>query len=197
MTPIILASTSPYRAELLGRLGLSFETVSPGVDETSFKASNGRELASALAREKAQAVAQSNPGCIVIGSDQVAVCDGRFLGKPGSTEAAIEQLLFQRGKTTLFETAVCVLDEQGVSNLECVLTLVQWLDTKQLTDELITNYVHREQPLDCAGAAKSEALGVTLISQMRSDDPTALVGLPLIALTKLLRNAGIEPLSKP
>ncbi|MEK9811770.1 MAG: Maf family nucleotide pyrophosphatase [Bordetella sp.] len=197
MTPIILASTSPYRAELLGRLGLSFETVSPGVDETSFKASNGRELASALAREKAQAVAQSNPGCIVIGSDQVAVCDGRFLGKPGSTEAAIEQLLFQRGKATLFETAVCVLDEQGVSNLECVLTLVQWLDTKQLTDELITNYVHREQPLDCAGAAKSEALGVTLISQMRSDDPTALVGLPLIALTKLLRNAGIEPLSKP
>lgn len=197
MTPIILASTSPYRAELLSRLGLAFDIVSPGVDETSFKASNGRELASALARAKAQSVAQSNPGCIVIGSDQVAVCDGRFLGKPGSTEAAIEQLLFQRGKTTLFETAVCVLDAQGASNLECVLTLVQWLDANQLTDALITNYVHREQPLDCAGAAKSEALGVTLISQMRSDDPTALVGLPLIALTKLLRNAGIEPLSKP
>ncbi|MGA1734752.1 MAG: Maf family protein [Burkholderiaceae bacterium] len=197
MTPIILASTSRYRAELLARLGLDFETINPGVDETGYRASNGRELASALAHAKAIALADSNPGRIVIGSDQVAVCDGRFLGKPGSTEAAVEQLLFQRGKTTLFETAVCVLDARGSSNLECVTTLVQWLDSSQISDDLISNYVRREQPLDCAGAAKSEGLGVALISQMRSDDPTALIGLPLIALTGLLRKAGIEPLSKP
>ncbi|MEY3047362.1 MAG: Maf family protein [Burkholderiaceae bacterium] len=197
MTPIILASTSRYRAELLARLGLDFETINPGVDETGYRASNGRELASALAHAKAIALADSNPGRIVIGSDQVAVCDGRFLGKPGSTEAAVEQLLFQRGKTTLFETAVCVLDASGSSNLECVTTLVQWLDSSQISDDLISNYVRREQPLDCAGAAKSEGLGVALISQMRSDDPTALIGLPLIALTGLLRKAGIEPLSKP
>jgi septum formation protein len=197
MTPIILASTSRYRAELLARLGLDFETINPGVDETGYRASNGRELASALAHAKAIALADSNPGRIVIGSDQVAVCDGRFLGKPGSTEAAVEQLLFQRGKTTLFETAVCVLDARGSSNLECVTTLVQWLDSSQISDDLISNYVRREQPLDCAGAAKSEGLGVALIAQMRSDDPTALIGLPLIALTGLLRKAGIEPLSKP
>ncbi len=197
MRPIILASTSRYRAELLARLGLDFETINPGVDETGYRASNGRELASALAHAKAIALADSNPGRIVIGSDQVAVCDGRFLGKPGSTEAAVEQLLFQRGKTTLFETAVCVLDARGSSNLECVTTLVQWLDSSQISDDLISNYVRREQPLDCAGAAKSEGLGVALISQMRSDDPTALIGLPLIALTGLLRKAGIEPLSKP
>lgn len=197
MRPIILASTSRYRAELLARLGLDFETINPGVDETGYRASNGRELASALAHAKAIALADSNPGRIVIGSDQVAVCDGRFLGKPGSTEAAVEQLLFQRGKTTLFETAVCVLDARGSSNLECVTTLVQWLDSSQISDDLISNYVRREQPLDCAGAAKSEGLGVALIAQMRSDDPTALIGLPLIALTGLLRKAGIEPLSKP
>ncbi|MFZ9758805.1 MAG: Maf family protein [Burkholderiaceae bacterium] len=197
MRPIILASTSRYRAELLARLGLDFETINPGVDETGYRASNGRELASALAYAKAMALADSNPGRIVIGSDQVAVCDGRFLGKPGSTEAAVEQLLFQRGKTTLFETAVCVLDARGSSNLECVTTLVQWLDSSQISDDLISNYVRREQPLDCAGAAKSEGLGVALIAQMRSDDPTALIGLPLIALTGLLRKAGIEPLSKP
>jgi septum formation protein len=197
MTPIILASTSRYRAELLARLGLAFEAIAPGVDETGYQACSARELAGLLAQAKAQAVAGSRPGRIVIGSDQVAVCEERLLGKPGSIEAAIKQLQFQRGKTTLFETAVCLVDANGSSSLSCVTTRVLWLDSSQVSDSLISNYVHKELPLDCAGAAKSEGLGVALIAQMQSEDPTALIGLPLIALTDLLRKAGIEPLSKP
>ena len=197
MATIILASTSPYRAELLTRLGLGFETMAPGVDETGYQAVSARELAGLLAQAKAQAVAGSRPGRIVIGSDQVAVCEGRFLGKPGSIEAAIEQLQFQRGKTTLFETAVCLVDANGILSQSCVTTRVRWLDSGKISDSLISNYVHEELPLDCAGAAKSEGLGVALIAQTQSEDPTALIGLPLIALTDLLRKAGIEPLAKP
>ena len=197
MTPIILASTSRYRAELLARLGLAFQAIAPGVDETGYQACSARELAGLLAQAKAEAVAGSRPGRIVIGSDQVAVCEERLLGKPGSIEAAIKQLQFQRGKTTLFETAVCLVDANGSSSLSCVTTRVLWLDSSQVSDSLISNYVHKELPLDCAGAAKSEGLGVALIAQMQSEDPTALIGLPLIALTDLLRKAGIEPLSKP
>ena len=195
MTSLILASTSRYRAELLTRLGLSFKTVAPQVDESAYSAANARDLACSLAEAKAQAVAGAHLGSLIIGSDQVAFCDGRFLGKPGSLEAAIEQLQFQRGKTTQFETAICVVNALGQSSLACVTTHVGWLDASVLSDAQIEAYVHKERPIDCAGAAKSEGLGVTLIGHMRSDDPTALIGLPLIALTGLLRKAGVEPLT--
>lgn len=195
MTSLILASTSRYRAELLTRLGLSFRTVAPQVDESAYSAANARDLACSLAQAKAQAVAGSHSGSLIIGSDQVAFCDGRFLGKPGSLQAAIEQLQFQRGKTTQFETAICVVDALGRSSLACVTTNVGWLDASLLSDAQIEAYVQKERPIDCAGAAKSEGLGVTLIAHMRSDDPTALIGLPLIALTGLLRKAGVEPLT--
>lgn len=162
-------------------------------------------MAERLAREKALAVAHRHPGAIVIGSDQVAVCAGRRLGKPGTTEKALDQLQFQAGKTTVFHTAVCItravsaetLAEQGqIQDLRIttVSTTVTWRSAQELRPERLARYLALENPIDCAGAAKAEGLGLALIASIDSDDPTALIGLPLIAVTDGLIALGLDPL---
>lgn len=206
--PLILASTSTYRKLLLSRLGLDFTTESPGVDETALPGEDPLAMAQRLASEKALAVARRRAGAVVIGSDQVAVCAGRVLGKPGSPDKALDQLLFQAGKTTAFYTAVCLarVASQDLSSadtgreelsLTTVTTTVTWRTTKELSLDRLARYVALENPIDCAGAAKSEGLGLTLISSIEGGDPTALVGLPLIALTERLIAWGLDPLATP
>ncbi len=192
---LILASSSPYRRELLARLGLAFEVLAPHIDESPRPGEDFRATALRLATEKATAIAQQHPDAIVIGSDQVAHCNALRLDKPGSAEKAIEQLKAQRGKVSIFHTAVCVARDAGTTLFsEVVSTDVRFLSATALTDAMIARYVAIENPIDCAGGAKSEGLGITLMAAMGGDDPTALVGLPLIALTRLLRQAGLEPL---
>lgn len=210
-SPVILASTSAYRKMLLSRLGLPFTTEAPGVDETPVAGEKAPALAERLAREKALAVAQRHPGAIVIGSDQVAICAGRWLGKPGTVEKALEQLQFQAGKTTVFHTAVCIarvspidkLADQGQKGqlgqiqdlrIASVDTTVTWRSAQELPPERLGRYLALENPIDCAGAAKAEGLGLTLIASIDSDDPTALIGLPLIAVTDGLIALGLDPL---
>lgn len=200
-TRLVLASTSRYRQLLLSRLGLSFTTQAPGVDEAARDAEPPRALAERLAKEKALAVARQRPGAVVIGSDQVAVCDGRILGKPGTPENALDQLLWQAGKSTDFHTAICLgrLDRQGQlqTSIRTVTTRVVWRSKDELTTDRLSQYIACENPVDCAGAAKSEGLGITLIHAFEGPDPTALVGLPLIALTEMLSAWGLDPLLPP
>ncbi|HEY4373305.1 MAG TPA: Maf family nucleotide pyrophosphatase [Burkholderiales bacterium] len=186
--PLILASTSRYRRELLERLRLPFSTRAPETDETPLPGEDPGALALRLAAAKARAVAahyQAAPGALVIGSDQVAYCEGRILGKPGSYERAVEQLHWMRGKTTIFDTALCLLDAaSGREQLRSVLTRVR---LRALDDAEIDAYLRAEEPYDCAGSAKSEGLGIALMESMEGDDPNALIGLPLIALCAMLR----------
>jgi MAF protein len=190
---IVLASTSPWRRELLGRLGLPFTVESPGVDETPAPGEDGRATARRLARAKALAVAARHPRALVIGSDQVCLAGERVLGKPGSVDAARAQLASLSGRQAVFATALCVVDGAGRREFAgCVDTTVDFLD---LDPARIARYVEREQPLDCAGSFKVEGLGISLFESVRSDDPTALVGLPLILLCRFLRASGIEPLA--
>ena len=190
--PLILASTSRYRRELLQRLRLPFQTVSPDVDETPQPGESPAALAARLARAKAQDVAERHPGAIVIGSDQVADLDGHPLGKPGSHERAVEQLRRMRGRLVVFQTAVAVACvERGYARCELAPVQVRFRD---LGDDEIEAYLRLEQPYDCAGAAKCETLGIALLSSIDSDDPTALVGLPLIRTCEMLREAGLDPL---
>lgn len=187
---LILASTSPYRRELLSRLGIPFEVAAPGADETRLPGEAPQAMAERLARAKAQAVAAAFPDALIIGSDQTAVCGDEILGKPGSHENAVRQLRLMSGRETAFITALCVLSTQtGESSVRTVPYYVQF---RQLSDTTIERYLTREKPYDCAGSAKAEALGVALIERMRGDDPTALMGLPLIALVDLLREFGVE-----
>ena len=185
---LILASTSPYRRELLQRLRLPFETARPEVDETPLRGESPGQLVRRLARAKADAVAARHPGAWVIGSDQVADLDGRPLGKSGGRAAAIAQLAGMSGRVVDFHTAVCLRrgdDEQ----LALDLTRVRF---RPLALEEIERYVDAEQPFDCAGSFKCEGLGITLFEAIESHDPTALVGLPLIALSGMLRAAGFR-----
>lgn len=187
---LILASTSPYRKELLSRLNLHFEVCNPRTDETSLPGEAPEALALRLAEAKARAVSAAYPGALIIGSDQVAVSNGIIYGKPGNHENAVRQLQALSGQTVNFFTALCLLDTRDNSvQLEGVPTLVTF---RQLSDTEIENYLRKEQPYQCAGAAKSEGLGVALLESMTGDDPTALIGLPLIALCKQLRNAGVN-----
>ena len=196
-TPLILASSSPYRRELLSRLRLQFEVLSPQVDETPHHGESFLQTAVRLAREKAVAIAQSHPNAIVIGADQVASCEGERLDKPGTAERALEQLRLQRGKTSEFITAVCVAAKAGHTVKEAVVvTRVRFKNAAALPDGLLAHYIALENPLDCAGAAKSEGLGIALIESIEGPDPTALVGLPLIALTDLLKAFGLSALSQ-
>ncbi len=196
-TPLILASTSPYRRELLGRLQLHFEVHAPQVDEAPHAGESYIQTAVRLAREKAIAVAQSHPNAIVIGADQVASCQGERLDKPGTAERALAQLQLQRGKTSEFITAVCVAAKAGQTVKEAaVVTRVRFKNAAALPDGLLRRYITLENPLDCAGAAKSEGLGIALIESIEGPDPTALVGLPLIALTDLLKTFDVSPLSQ-
>lgn len=186
---LILASTSPYRRELLARLGLPFETQAPAVDETPLPGEAPRELALRLARAKAQDVARHHPQALVIGSDQVADLHGQPLGKPGSHERARAQLSRMSGQTVLFHTAVSLAcAARGLLQTELATVRVRF---RELDAASIERYLRAEQPYDCAGSAKSEGLGITLLAAIESDDPTALIGLPLIRTAALLRAAGL------
>ena len=191
-TPLILASSSRYRRELLDRLGLSYTTMSPDVDETPLAGEAPAALALRLAHLKAQAVAEHHPDAVVIGSDQVCDLDGTPLGKPHTFEKAVEQLKAMQGKRLVFHTAVCVISptvpvQDTVS--DTVITL------RALSDEAIRGYVEREKPFDCAGSAKIEKLGIALMASVTSDDPTSLIGLPLMRLTTMLTRAGLPPVA--
>jgi septum formation protein len=191
-TPIrlILASTSPYRKELLERLQIPFEVCNPKTDETALPSESATNLALRLAQAKAQAVAAEYRNALIIGSDQVAVANGKIYGKPGNHENAVIQLQALRGQTVNFFTALCLLDTRNnTAQVTGVPTLVKF---RNLSDCEIENYLCKEQPYQCAGAAKSEGLGVTLLESMTGDDPTALIGLPLIALCHQLRQAGVN-----
>lgn len=190
---LVLASTSRYRAELLGRLGLAFDAVAPQVDETPFANETPAQLARRLAEAKTAAVAALHPAAVVIGSDQVAVLDGEAIGKPGTAEAAHRQLRRASGREVAFLTAVTVAgpDSSGGGttterhHLDVTRVLFRPLD-----DEDIARYVEREQPLDCAGSFKVEGLGITLFERIEATDPTGLIGLPLIWLADALRRQG-------
>ena len=186
---LILASTSPYRRELLDRLGLPFEVDSPQTGENRLPGESPEALALRLSEAKARAVARAHPDALIIGSDQVATVDGLIYGKPGSHERAVEQLRALSGKTVNFYTGLCLYNARNGHVEVCgVPTLVTF---SELTDEEIERYLHREPAHDCAGSAKSEGLGITLLSRIAGDDPSALVGLPLIALCALLRKNGV------
>ena len=191
--PLILGSTSPYRRELLQRLRLPFEVVRPDVDETPQKGELPMALAQRLAMEKALAVARQHPQAVVIGSDQVADLDGEPLGKPGNHERAVAQLQRMRGHTVVFQTAVAVVCiESGFAEQALAQVKVQF---RQLSDEAIETYLRTEEPYDCAGSAKSEGLGIALLERIDNQDPSALVGLPLIHTCRLLRAAGVPLLN--
>ena len=186
---LILGSTSRYRRELLQRLQIPFEVVTPDVDETPLPGEEPSDLAARLALAKARAVAGAAPDAVVIGSDQVADLHGQPLGKPGTHERAVAQLRQMRGQTVIFQTAVAVVciasgfEQSGLAAVKVTF--------RDLTDAEIENYLRAEQPYDCAGSAKSEGLGIALLSSIESDDPTALVGLPLIRTCNMIRAAGI------
>ncbi len=192
MPQIVLASTSKYRRELLARLGLAFEVAAPGVDEMPLPDEPPQDTARRLAEAKARTVATRFPRAIVIGSDQVAVLEGTTLGKPGNHANALRQLLAMRSKEVVFHTAVCVYNAASArAETRVVPYCVRFRD---YSEAQIERYLQREQPYDCAGSARSEGLGIALIAAMRGDDPSALIGLPLIALTEMLAAQGVRVL---
>jgi len=190
---LILASSSAYRRDLLSRLHLHFEAIAPHVDETPLPGEAPEATALRLARAKAQAVSTLQPGALVIGSDQVATLDGEQIGKPGNHANALAQLQKMRGREVVFHTALClwdgrVADPVAAAQVENVQVFVRFRD---LPDAELDAYLRIEQPYDCAGSAKNEGLGIALLERIGSTDPTALTGLPLIALTGMLRRAGM------
>lgn len=188
--PLILGSTSKYRRELLQRLRVPFDVVSPDVDETPHPHEAPRDLAMRLALAKAQAVAAQHPNAVVIGSDQVADLNGEPLGKPGTHERAVLQLQKMRGQTVVFQTAVSVVCQASrFAQTELAQIKVRFRD---LSDAEIEAYLRAEEPYDCAGSAKSEGLGIALLDAIDNDDPTALIGLPMIRTARLLRAAGVD-----
>ncbi|MCK6407375.1 MAG: Maf family nucleotide pyrophosphatase [Rhodocyclaceae bacterium] len=187
--PLILASTSPFRRELLARLQLPFEAVAPDTDESPLAGETPEDTALRLSEAKAKAVAAHHPGALIIGSDQVAVLDGKIYGKPGTHERAVEQLRTMQGRTVNFFTGLCLYNAaSGIARVRGIPTLVTF---RMLSDAEIESYLRREQPYNCAGSAKSEGLGIAVIAAMEGSDPNALVGLPLIALCDLLREEGV------
>ena len=193
MPQLILASTSRYRRDLLERLRLPFDVLSPDVDETALAGEAPAALAQRLALAKAHAVAQRHPNAVVIGSDQVADLAGEAIGKPGTHERAVGQLRRMRGHSVVFQTAVAVVcAASGYAGSALVPVTVRF---RPLDDAEIDRYLALEQPFDCAGSAKAEGLGIALLAAIDSDDPTALIGLPLIRLAEALRTVGIDPLA--
>jgi septum formation protein len=191
--PVVLGSTSVYRRELMARLRIPFEVAAPDVDETPLPGETPEALARRLALAKARAVAVRYPQAAVIGSDQVADLGGEPLGKPGTHARAVQQLQRMRGRTVVFQTAVAVVClDSGFEQVEIAPVRVQFRD---LGDDEIEAYLRAETPYDCAGSAKSEGLGITLLASIDNDDPTALVGLPLIRTCRLLRAAGVRLLA--
>jgi septum formation protein len=190
---LILASGSTYRKELLSRLQLPFDVISPDIDETPFENETPSQTAQRLAEAKAKAVAKRADFSLIIGSDQVATLDHEQIGKPGDHARALAQLKKMRGREVIFHTALCLVDNRSGSTtplqIDSVATTVKFRD---LPDAELDAYLQIEKPYDCAGSAKNEGLGIALIDHIRSDDPTALTGLPLIALTRMLRAAGVR-----
>ncbi|MDR2239499.1 MAG: Maf family nucleotide pyrophosphatase [Zoogloeaceae bacterium] len=186
---LVLASTSVFRRELLARLDIPFETADPGTDEAELAGESPAATAERLSLAKAKAVAARFPDALIIGSDQVAYLGERRFGKPLTHERAVEQLRLMRSHTVIFHTGLCLFDSRtGNAQVRGVPTEVVF---RPLTDAEIERYLRKEQPYHCAGSAKSEGLGISLLSAMRGDDPNALIGLPLIALCEMLREAGI------
>ena len=186
MTKIVLASTSPFRRELLGKLGLPFDTDSPDIDETARAEETPEQLVARLAEEKARAVAQRHPDSLIIGSDQVAVIDGKIIGKPGDHEKAMAQLRSASGKTVRFLTGLCLYNSAN----DHKQLVVEPFDVvfRTLSDSQIDNYLKAEQPYNCAGSFKSEGLGIALFERLQGEDPNSLIGLPLIRLIRMLEN---------
>jgi septum formation protein len=192
--PIVLASTSRYRRELLARLRLDFTVAAPGVDEAALGGEPPAATAARLAVAKARAVLATHPGAVVIGSDQVAELDGRPLGKPLQHAAALQQLMEMQGRTVVFHTALAVAGPaDNALQFDCVPTSVTF---RELSPPALDAYLRADEPYDCAGAAKIESLGIALVERVESEDPTALVGLPLIRLTSILTAAGVAVLAQ-
>lgn len=189
---LILASSSRYRRELLDRLGIAYTCESPDIDESSLPGETPQDTAMRLAEMKARAIWVKHPGAVVIGSDQVADLAGEKLGKPHTRENAIKQLQRMQGNEVVFTTALCVIDAEGKAETVKSQTTIRM---RALSDETIANYVDREKPFDCAGAAKIERLGIALMESVTSDDPTSLIGLPLMKLTTLLTHANVTVLA--
>ncbi len=187
---MVLGSSSRYRRELLERLRIPFNVVAPNVDETPMAGESPRDLALRLALTKARAVAALYPEAVVIGSDQVADLSGQPLGKPGEHERAVQQLRLMRGQTVIFQTALAVVCQS--TGFEAVDLAEVRVVFRHLSDADIEAYLQAEKPYDCAGSAKSEGLGIVLLESIDNDDPTALVGLPLIRTARLLRQAGVQ-----
>jgi septum formation protein len=186
---LLLASSSRYRKELLSRLGIPFETASPDIDETPLPGESAALTSERLAQEKAKALAARYPDYLIIGSDQVALLDGIQLGKPGTHERAVTQLQQMRGRTIEFHTALCLFNPQtGRSQTVVDVTRVTM---RTYSNEEIEAYLQREKPYDCAGSAKTEGLGITLIAAIENRDPTAIIGLPMIELVSMLNNEGV------
>jgi len=187
---LVLASTSVYRSELLARLRIPFQTAAPEVDETPLAEESAKQTSWRLSREKARAVASQYPDALIIGSDQVALLGNQQLGKPLSHDNAVRQLRSMRGQTVTFYTALTLFNARTEdTQTEVAINRVNY---REITDAQIESYLHKEQPYHCAGSAKSEGLGIALISSMEGDDPNALVGLPLILLVNMLLKQGVE-----
>lgn len=190
--PLILASTSPYRADLLARLGVAFETAAPGVDETRLEGETPSAMVARLARAKAAAVAATRPDAVVLGGDQCLDLAGEVLGKPGGFEAALAQLQAASGRTGVYRTAICVLgpggEEIGCEEIPFAVTF------RTLDEGAIRRYLERDRPYDCAGSVRSEGRALALMERTEGTDPTALTGLPLIRTSRLLEAAGIAVL---
>ena len=189
---LVLASTSRYRRELLSRLGLPFEVIAPDVDETPLPGEAPSHTALRLAESKARAVASQYPDSLIIGSDQVLMLHNEQLGKPGNFANAFTQLKKMQGNAMVFHTALCLFNSRsGKTQLRDIPTTIH---VRALSDAQIESYLNKEQPYDCAGSARAEGLGIVLIARYETSDPNALIGLPLIALTEMLANEGVDPL---
>ncbi|MDQ5768181.1 Maf family protein [Thiothrix subterranea] len=187
---LILGSTSPYRRELMQRLAIPFETAAPDIDETRYDGESARDMVLRLSLQKAQAVAAQYPDALIIGSDQCAVLHEQVIGKPGNHDNAVKQLQNASGQTVAFLTGLCLYDSRdGSYQLDVVPFAV---DFRELSDAEIDAYLHKDQPYNCAGSFRSESLGITLFKRMHGDDPSALMGLPLIRLSEMLRTVGIS-----
>lgn len=187
--PLLLASSSVYRKELLGRLGLPFETASPDIDETPLVDESAAQTSHRLALAKARALAERYPNYLIIGSDQVALLDGIQLGKPGTHARAVTQLSLMRGRTIEFHTALCLLNAQ-TGRAQSIVDITR-VTMRSYSDDEIEAYLQHEKPYDCAGSAKTEGLGIALIASIENRDPTAIIGLPMIELVTMLKNEGV------
>ncbi len=193
MKTLVLGSTSPFRRSILEKLNLPFKCAKPNIDETQLNNESPIELVERLAIEKAQAVAHEFADALIIGSDQVAVCDNEILGKPHNFDNGFKQLRQFSAKTVVFHTGLCVFDTKTKKTLSLVEHFT--VHFKKLSNEDITNYLHAEQPYNCAGSFKSEGLGICLFEKLEGDDPNTLIGLPLIKLVDLLKQQGLNVLA--